>query len=111
MQRHGWATALSTAAAQVKHSALRPTSHQPIEVTSLAGNSLLQQQQQALMLEEGAPWGSILQRLQPSLVKHLVCPVDFTKTAQMQALKIIINPCKPYLTASAPRRLCADLQR
>jgi hypothetical protein len=86
MQRHGWATALSTAAAHVRYSAVRPASHQPIEITSLAGNSLLQQQQQALMLEEGAAWGSILRRLQPSLVKHLVCPVDFSNIAQMQAL-------------------------
>jgi hypothetical protein len=85
-QGHGWATALSSSAAQVKYSVSRPALLQPPEASSLAGNRLLPQQQQALMLEGGAPWGCIFRRLQPSLVKHLVCPVDFTKTAQMQAL-------------------------
>jgi hypothetical protein len=85
-QAPGWATALSTSAALTRYSALRPTSDQPFEVTSLAGNSRLQQQQQSLVLEDAAPWGAILWRLQPRLVKHLVCPVDLTKPAQMQAL-------------------------
>jgi hypothetical protein len=84
----GWAAAISavgeTSLAQNFMSL--PTFERMLQLEHGGTTEHSLQQVDAMKAEIGAPWAPILQRLHPSVVKHLVCPVDFCKTAQTQAL-------------------------